>query len=243
MAESRRRTLLHYKLPVTENLKLEFVTHKPWTGYNLYQGKYRSVVQVNTDLPIVINQAIDLGSHETYPGHHIFNILHERKLYQDKGLLEVSIYPLFSPETLIAEGTAEYGIELAFPGDEKIFFTKNVLLPLAGLDSSGITTYFKAVDILIKLNYTRNDAAKGIIDGTMSTKEAIAYLGGGDGPKQQIEFTKKFRSYVITYNYGTDIVKNYFERKLGTNSTTKERWDLYEKLLSDQVLIADLLEK
>jgi hypothetical protein len=124
------------------------VTDKPWNGYNWYKGKYQSTVQINTDIKIFIDRAIDVGSHESYPGHHVYNMLLEKNLYHDRGWVEISLYPLFSPQSLIAEGSANYGIEVAFPGDDKVKFAKNVLLPLAGLDTAGIDAlYFKALAI------------------------------------------------------------------------------------------------
>ena len=99
-----------------ESFTVEYVTNKPWSGYNWYQGKYRSVIQVNTDLPIYIDRAIDLACHEGYPGHHVYNALLEQHLVRERGWVEFSVYALFSPQSLIAEGTANYGIEVAFPG-------------------------------------------------------------------------------------------------------------------------------
>ena len=39
----------------------------------------------------------------------------EQNLVRDRGWIEFSVYPLFSPQSLIAEGTADYGIDVAFP--------------------------------------------------------------------------------------------------------------------------------
>ena len=115
---------------------------KSWSGYNWYQGNYRSLIQVNTDLPIYIDRAIDLACHEGYPGHHVYNALLEKHLVRDRGWVEFSVYPLFSPQSLIAEGTANYGIEVAFPGDERLAFERDVLFPLAGLDPSRRDEYY-----------------------------------------------------------------------------------------------------
>src|SRR5207302_7941763 len=140
IAEGRRRTLQHVQLPAEERFTVEYVKNKPWSGYNWYQGGYRSLIQVNTDLPIYIDRAIDLACHEGYPGHHVYNALLEEHLVRDRGWVEISVYALFSPQSLIAEGTANYGIEVAFPsgerGDERLAFERDVLFPLAGLDAS-----------------------------------------------------------------------------------------------------------
>src|ERR1700730_9446086 len=116
ISQSRKLTLEHYALPPGENITLEFVNNKPWSGYNWYKGNYKSVIQINTDLPIFVDHAIDIAGHESYPGHHVYNMLLEKNLYHDKGWVEISWYPLHSPQSLIAEGTANFGIEIAFPG-------------------------------------------------------------------------------------------------------------------------------
>jgi hypothetical protein len=107
-------------LPQTEKFDLAFVTGKSWSGYNYYQGNYHSRIEVNTDLPIRISRAVDLGCHEGYPGHHVLNSLLEKNLSRGRGWVEFSVYPLYSPQSLLAEGSANYGIELAFPGREKL---------------------------------------------------------------------------------------------------------------------------
>jgi hypothetical protein len=45
----RERTLQHVTLPAEENSRSS-MTNKSWSGYNWYQGSYRSLIQVNTDL-------------------------------------------------------------------------------------------------------------------------------------------------------------------------------------------------
>ncbi len=130
----RERTLQHVTLPADERLTVEYVTGKSWSGYNWYQGHFRSVIQINTDLPIYIDRALDLACHEGYPGHHVYNVLLERALVRDRGWQEFTVYPLFSPQSLIAEGTANYAVEIAFQGEERFDFERRVLFPKAGLD-------------------------------------------------------------------------------------------------------------
>jgi hypothetical protein len=242
IAECRKRTLAHYKLPPNENFKLEYVTDKPWSGYNWYKGNYQSVIQINTDLQIFIDRAIDVGSHESYPGHHVYNMLLEKNLYRDKGWVEISLYPLFSPQSLIAEGSANYGIEIVFPGLEKNKFAKEVLLPLAGLDTMALDNYFSALEIKTELNYVRNEVARGLLNGTMPEATAIQWmidygLSNKETALKSISFIRVNRSYVINYNYGKDRVKNYVESKGGTASNAAKRWEIFGELLSNQVVL------
>jgi hypothetical protein len=135
--ECRARTVAHVALPHNESFAVEYVTNKPWGGYNWYKGNFHSVIQVNTDLPILIDRAVDLAAHEGYPGHHVYNSLLEKNLVRDRGWVEFSVYALFSPQSLIAEGTANFGRDVAFPSKtERMKFEKEVLFPAAGIDAS-----------------------------------------------------------------------------------------------------------
>lgn len=245
IAACRKRTLKYYSLPPAENFSLEFVTNKPWSGYNWYKGNYRSVIQINTDLNIFIDRVIDVGSHESYPGHHVYNMLLEKNLYRDKGWVEISFYPLYSPQSFIAEGSANYGIQLVFPGNEKIDFAKNVLLPLAGLDTTNVSLYFKALELRDELNFVRNEVCRGLLNKTMTEADAIYWLKNfslmnEESAKKTMSFIKANRSYVINYNYGKRLAKQYIEQKAGNDAA--KQWEAFGWLLSNPVLPADLLK-
>lgn len=242
ITECRRRTLLHIDLPANESFSIEYVNDKPWSGYNWYQGNAQSLIQINTDLPIFISRAVDLGCHEGYPGHHTFNALLEKNLVQDRNWAEFSIYPLFSPQSLIAEGSGNYGIDLAFPGEERIEFEKSVLFPLAGLDAAEADRYYEMLELLAKLNYAGNEAARDYLNGTIDRDQAVQWLvdyalTSPERATQRTEFFDAYRSYVINYNLGKDLVREYVERD---TSDMAERWDRFEKLLSSPMTAADL---
>lgn len=242
--EARKRTKSRYTLPSNESFVLEYVNNKPWSGYNWYKGNFQSVIQINTDLPILMDRAIDLACHEGYPGHHVYNMLLEKNLYRDKGWVEISLYPLFSPQSLIAEGSANYGIDMSFPGIEGARFAKNVLIPLAETDTSDVELYFQTLALKSKLNYARNEAARGLLDGKMDEQEAIRWLTeyalmNKDVAAKSISFIRKNRSYVICYNYGQDLVRNYID---GPGSSEEQRWKSFSFLLSNPVTPLDLIK-
>ncbi|HET6629933.1 MAG TPA: hypothetical protein VFG91_09185 [Woeseiaceae bacterium] len=242
IAECRRRTLEHIELPENESFRLEYVTDKPWTGYNWYQGDAHSLIQINRSLPIYVSRAVDLGCHEGYPGHHTFNALLEENLVEDAGWIEFSLYPLFSPQSLIAEGSGNYGIELAFPGDERVEFEKRELFPLAGLDPAQAERYYALLDLLEELSYAGNEAARDYLNGRISREEAVAWLvdytlTSPERARQRVDFFDTYRSYVINYNLGQDLVRQYVER--GADSED-ERWQRFEQLLSTPVQTSDL---
>jgi hypothetical protein len=242
MAECRRRTLEHIDLPDGESFTIEYVNDKPWSGYNWYQGDAISLIQVNTDFPIYISRAVDLGCHEGYPGHHTFNALLEKNLLVDAGWLEFSAYPLFSPQSLIAEGSGNYGIDLAFPDDERIEFEKEVLFPLAGLDAGNADLYYKIFGLIAQLNFAGNEAARAYLNGEMTREEAAQWLqdyamAREDKSLQRTEFFDAYRSYVINYNHGKVLVADYVERD---GADVDERWARFEKMLSSPMLPKDL---
>lgn len=241
--ECRRRTLEFIELPDGESYTVEYVTDKPWSGYNWYQGGSQSLIQFNTDLPRRIDGAVDLGCHEGYPGHHTYNALLELNLVHGKGWTEYSLYPLFSPQSLIAEGSGNYGIQLAFPNDERVQFEREVLFPIAGLDASEADRFYALDKLLGKLNYAGNEAARDYLNGDMSREQAIDWLihyslMTPERAAQRADFIDTYRSYVINYNYGKDLVREYMER--GTDDPA-ERWSRFEELLSSPKLPSDLL--
>src|SRR3954454_3819913 len=66
----RDRVRGQYGLPEVETVHYEVVTDKPWSGFNYYEGGYRSRVAINADLPHRLGQLPHLGVHEASPGHH-----------------------------------------------------------------------------------------------------------------------------------------------------------------------------
>ncbi|WP_312437970.1 hypothetical protein [Janthinobacterium sp.] len=230
----RERTLQHIDLPPEENFVLEFVTDKPWSGYNWYKGNYQSVIQINTDLPIYIDRAVDLGCHEAYPGHHVYNVLLERDLVRGKGWMEYCVYPLYSPQSLIAEGTANYGIELSFTDEERLAFEQQVLFPLAGLDPALAPRYLAVNRLLARLAYADNDIARQYLDGSLSRGEALEWLVNvrlypAEKAAQRLQFYDAMGAYVINYNLGQDMARAWVERQ---GATRAQHWAAFRELMS-----------
>jgi hypothetical protein len=102
---------------------------------------------------VPLDRAVDLACHEGYPGHHVYNALLEQALVHERGWVEISMYPLFSPQSLIAEGTANFGIDMALPPAERVAFERDSLFPLAGLDTSLASPNAEVRRIVLALNY------------------------------------------------------------------------------------------
>ena len=237
IAECRKRTLQHINLPHGENFSVEYITNKPWGAYNWYKGNSYSVIQVNTDLPIYIDRAVDLAAHEGYPGHHVYNSLIEKDLYKKRGWVEFSVYLLFSPQSLIAEGTANYGIKVAFPGDSQIKFEQKVLFPLAGLNSKDVAKYYQILNLTKQLSFADNEAARNYLNKKWEKEKTINWLikyslSTKERAEKSINFYDKYRSYVINYNVGQKIVGDYILKNGGIADNPDLRWKLFERILS-----------
>ena len=243
----RSRTLKHIRLPDKESFTVEYVTDKSWGAYNWYKGGYHSVIQVNTDLPIHAHYALVLACHEGYPGHHVYNALLEKNFVRDRRWPEFSVYALFSPQSLIAEGTADFGVTVAFPGPERLAFAQSVVFPAAGLDPSMAPAYYEVVDLAEKLDYAGDEAARRYLDGQIDAAAAAAYLekfGLYSRPRaeQRIRFFDEYRSYTINYTIGEDLVARWVEARGGTTSNPDRRWEVFEDLIASPRLPAALLQ-
>ena len=240
--ECKQRTSKHISLPVTEHFTLEYVNGKVWSGYNWYQGENESLMQINLDFPVKIDRAIGLGCHEGYPGHHVWNVLVENKLLKEKAWIEFSIFPLFSPQALIAEGSANYGVDLAFPGDEKIEYERDILFPLAGLDPEKAAMLDKLNKLTERLSHAITATAQLYLDGKISRKEAIEQrqtysLTSRDRAEQSVRFIEQYRSYALNYNLGKDIVTEYIEKQ---GDDQQSRWEAFERMLTELSSASDM---
>jgi hypothetical protein len=239
----RAKTAEHIPLPAGESFTVEYVNDKAWSGYNWYKGNFTSLIQVNTDLPIFIDRAIDLACHEGYPGHHVYNALLEKTLVRDRGWPEFSVYALFSAQSLIAEGSANYGIEVAFPANERIEMERETLFPIARLDAARAAQYYRVYDLVSRTGYAGNEAARRYLDGAFTTEQAAEWLTTyalmePARARQRVKFFDQYRSYVINYNLGKDLVRAYVERRSGSDA--ERRWDVFAELLSSPRLPSGL---
>lgn len=241
IAECRKRTAAHIPLPAGETFSMELVKDKPWGAYNYYKGQNRSLIQINTDLPVSIGSALILACHEGYPGHHVQGIFNERN-YRDRGWAEYSVAPLYAPAAPLNEGGADFGVDLAFPGEERLKFEMEVLYPLAELDPA----LAPAFDVLRRATGELDGALLKVsqmhLDGEIDREQAIALvqkyrIASRDVAEQSLEFDKTYRSYVINYSAGEELVRAYIDRH---SSDEAGRWAAYAHIMSAPTLPADL---
>jgi hypothetical protein len=154
------------------------------------------------------------------------------------------VYPLFSPQSLIAEGTANYGIEVAFPRAERLEFERRVLFPAAGLDPSKTTEYYDVQGMVDQLSYAGNEAARRYLNGDVDAKGAADWLEkyglySRSRAEQRVRFIDQYRSYVINYNLGKDMVAAYVESRAARPEG--DRWQEFARLISSPRLPSSLV--
>jgi hypothetical protein len=193
------------------------------------------------DRPLTIASALGYGCHEGYPGHHLQGIINERK-YEERGWIEFSLLPLYSPTSPLAEGGGNYGIDLAFPGDERLAFERDVLYPLAGLDPRIATENaalraemqdMAGIGVTIAAMYLDGRVDR---EGAIALKQRYEFLSR-ERAEQSLRFAETYRSYVLNYDLGEARVREYVERE---GDTPEERWAAYIRLFSEPTLPSDL---
>ena len=241
--EARRRTRSQVALPEDESFTLSLVTDKPWGAYNWYQGGARSLIEVNTSLPVYLSQVLHYAAHEGYPGHHVYNLLQEVTLARGQGRVEHTVLPLFSPVALIAEGSAEAGVAVAFTPEERLAFERDVLFPLAGLPPEEAASYAGIRELVKDLSRARVQLARAYLDGEMTAADVETWLVRfglqlPEEARRAIRFFDTYRSYIVNYSVGEQVVLDWIEARAGQDRAA--RWGALIDLLRSSRLPADL---
>jgi hypothetical protein len=116
------------------------------------------------------------------------------------------------------------------------------LFPLAGLDPAEADRYYQLEELLGQLNYAGNEAARDYLNGDIDRDQAVQWLiefslMSPERARQRTDFIETYRSYVINYNLGKDMVRDYIEHDTEDQAA---RWKKFEHLLSSPMAPTDL---
>src|SRR5207253_3785717 len=103
--------------------------------------------------------------------------------------------------------------------------------------------YYAVQDLLKDLNYAVNEAARRLINGEIDKKAATEWLqkyAVMEPPRaeKRVKFIQRYRSYVINYNLGEDMVRRYIEKRSGADP--EKQWSEFGKLLASSRLPSGL---
>jgi hypothetical protein len=225
VARYRDRATAAFGVPAGESLRVGLVTDQPWTGYNWYDGSFRSRVDLNTDVPLRVATLARTIAHETYPGHHLEHAWKEADQVLAAGHLESSALLINAPECLISEGLAELGYRFVVPAGDEI----DLLVELYGMAGSPIAgdrvaareAAARTVEIERHRHALRavavNAALMRHVDG-LSHDEVLAYLRdvalmAPDRAAQRLSFTEHplWRTYVFVYSEGDALLQRWLD--------------------------------
>lgn len=240
--ECRKRTLPWASLDSGESFSVECVTNQPWSGYNWYKGNSKSVISVNTDLPFNICRLLHLASHEGYPGHHTFHSLLETELSRKYGWIEYQISNLFSPQVILAEGTANVALSMIFTEKEEIDFILELAKDIKTIDGSVIKTYFKISKLFKKIRLAEVHIAKNYLDGLLDKEQTIEEITRNslctrERACKRVDFIDRYRGYIANYSIGEEYVLNYLSSKGG------DRINNFYELISQPFTPSDINAK
>jgi hypothetical protein len=221
MGEVRARAARFVPLPEGEAVEVSMVTGKPWSGYNWYLGGARSLIEINTDLPVRANGLLDLICHEGYPGHHTEHAIKEMRLYREQGFGEHSIQLINTPECVISEGIATLAESVIFaPGEAAAWRQEHLYRPLGiTVDADREAQLAEAQRVLKSV---AGNAALMLHEDGASEDEVVAYLRrygleSAERARHRFGFISDplWRPYVFTYHVGYDLLGAWLERPAG----------------------------
>jgi hypothetical protein len=230
----RDRTATMFGLPDGEGVNFEFVTNRPWAGFNYYLGDCKSRVAVNVDLPVLSTSIAKLVAHETYPGHHTEHSRKEVGLVRRRHFAEESLFLVGTPQCLISEGLADLGLEVVV-GRRPEHFVAEHLKPLGiSYDADVAARVSEAAEAL---SFVRTEAALRIhedgIDPDLVVDEVARWaIETRPRAAKLVEFLcdPTWRSYITTYVEGLPLCRRF----VGGQA------DRFERLITEQMTPADL---
>ena len=240
----RDRVRGSYGLPDVETVKYEVVTDQPWSGFNFYEGDYRSRVAINADLPHRLSHLPHLVAHESYPGHHTEHCRKELGLVERAARTEHTVFLVNTPECLMAEGLADLGVQASI-GDGWGPWAAEILGDLGLRFDGHLAERISAA--AAPLNRVRQDAAILLHDRGADPDEVIAYLQrwslvSHERATQQLRFLTHplWRAYISTYVEGFDLLSRWLADRPADQPVEDRFVRLLDEPLTPRAVAAEL---
>ena len=238
----RDRVRADFPLPDAETINYEIVTDKPWSGFNYYEGDYRSTVAVNADLKQQMSGLPRLVAHESYPGHHTEHCRKEAGLVAGLNQTEQTIFLVNTPQCLMAEGLADLALYAAI-GPQWGTWAEEIYADL-GLRFDGE----KAVAVAqaaAELADVRQDAALMLHDEHRSVDDVVAFLQrwqltSDTRARQSLRFLSSplWRAYTSTYVEGYRLLRGWLDARPADVTLTERFGRLLDEPLIPSALRA-----
>lgn len=235
LAACREATSQHWTLPENESLEVEWTrdVSSPW---HRYRGNGQSLLQINPLTLGYIGSMVDVACHEGYPGHHTQFLLMENRASQPLPLAE-QVTLLRSPQAVLREAAAEYGVGLAMPWSERIVFEREELFPLAGLATDEIETYARIHELVTSLGFATVTTLQEYADKELPRPAAALRLERDAlvaSPNALLDYIDQFGAYSVGYTLGEQALDRYIAERAGQSSA----WQVLQSVMSQPTAMA-----
>lgn len=221
-----------YPLPDHEHVTYEVVGDKPWSGFNYYQGNYRSTVAINSDLRQHMANLPRLIAHEAYPGHHTEHCRKEAGLVA-AGQAEQTLFLVNTPQCLMAEGLADLALR-SIVGPSWGVWAQEIYADL-GLRFDGERAE-RLAEVSAQLLGVRQDAALMLHDQGRDPDEVAEFLqrwnlASPARVRQSLRFLSSplWRAYISTYVEGYRLLGGWLDRAADAD----DRAERFRRLLDE----------
>ena len=233
-----------YPLPDTETVVYEVVTDKPWSGFNYYEGDYRSTVAINADLKQQMSNLPGLVAHESYPGHHTEHCRKEAGLVAGLGHGEQTIFLVNTPQCLMAEGLADLALHAAVGPGWGVWAAEIYADLGLRFDGERAEALSQARAALAEV---RQDAALMLHDEHRDVDDVAAFLQrwllvDDTRARQSLRFLSSplWRAYTSTYVEGYRLLRTWLDDRPADVGPTERFGRLLDEPLIPSSLRAEL---
>jgi hypothetical protein len=234
LADFRERTRARFGLPDGEAVELRLVEGKRWGGYSEPLGGLRSVLHVNTDLPLPAGDLAHFIAHESYPGHHTENAWKEAVLVREGGQLEATIVLATGSDGVQAEGLAQLAREVLL-GEKAEHVIEELLRPLgvsydAEVGERARSARMLSNDVAANMALMRHE--RGADEDELAAYASRWTLQPPDRIEKLVAWvcTQPCRGYVVTYPAGLRLARGF----VGDDPAR------FKRLLTEQLVPDDL---
>ena len=240
----RDKVRAEFPLPDSETINYEIVTDKPWSGFNYYEGDYRSTVAVNADLKQQMSGLPRLVAHESYPGHHTEHCRKELGLVAGQNQTEQTIFLVNTPQCLMAEGLADLALHAAIGPDWGAWATEIYADLGLRFDGDRAVAVSQAAAALADV---RQDAALMLHDEHRDVDDVVAFLQrwqltSDTRARQSLRFLSSplWRAYTSTYVEGYRLLRAWLDARPADVTLTARFGRLLDEPLVPSALRSDV---
>ncbi|MBD8506233.1 DUF885 domain-containing protein [Hoyosella sp. G463] len=230
-----------FGLPASEQVVFDVVTDKPWSGFNYYEGRFRSTVAINADLRQHTSSLPHLIAHEAYPGHHTEHC-HKDIALVEQGQAEQTIFLVNTPQCLMAEGLADLALRAA-TGEQWGTWAQEIYADLGiRFDGERAQRIATAASGLLTV---RQDAAIMLHDRHADADEVAAFLQRWllitpQRSRQTLRFLTSplWRAYVSTYVEGYQLLRDWLRLDVASTPEPGQagKGERFARLLDEPLL-------